>query len=76
VVGHQLFESPAGTKPDFNSAGNVVAAISMGLIGYFISNLGIFFFIVASAIPTLLALWFIRPQEIDYDHDWLTSLLR
>jgi len=67
VVGHQLFDRRQGRNQTFNSAGNVVAAVSMGLIGYFISNRGIFFFVVAFTIPTLLALWFIRPQEIDYD---------
>jgi predicted MFS family arabinose efflux permease len=67
IVGHKLFDRRQGRNQTFNSAGNVVAAVSMGLIGYFISNRGIFFFVVAFAIPTLLALWFIRPQEIDYD---------
>jgi len=67
VVGHQLLDRRQGRNQTFNSAGNVVAAVSMGLIGYFISNRGIFFFVVAFAIPTLIALWFIRPQEIDYD---------
>jgi predicted MFS family arabinose efflux permease len=67
VVGHRVFDRRQGRNQTFNSAGNVVAAVSMGLIGYFLSNRGIFFFVVALAIPTLLALWFIRPQEIDYD---------
>ena len=67
LVGRQLFDRRQGRNQTFNSAGNVVAAVSMGLIGYFISNRGIFFFVVAFALPTLLALWFIRPEEIDYD---------
>jgi predicted MFS family arabinose efflux permease len=67
VVGHQLFDRRQGRNQTFNSAGNVVAAVSMGLIGYFLSNQAIFFFVVALSCPTLLALWFIRPQEIDYD---------
>ena len=67
VVGHRFFDRRQGRNQTFNSAGNVVAAVSMGLIGYFVSNRGIFFFVVALALPTLLALWFIRPQEIDYD---------
>jgi predicted MFS family arabinose efflux permease len=67
IVGPKLFDRQQGRNQTFNSAGNVVAAISMGLIGYFISNRGIFFFVMAFAIPTLLALWFIRPEEIDYD---------
>ena len=38
----------------------------MGLIGYFISNRGVFFFVAALAVPTILSLFLIRPEEIDY----------
>jgi hypothetical protein len=53
--------------PAPNSAGNVVAAVSMGLLGYFVSNRSIFFFVVALSIPTILILLKIRPGEIDYE---------
>ena len=39
----------------------------MGLIGYFLSNRGIFFFVVAFTIPTLWALSSIKADDIDYD---------
>ena len=39
----------------------------MGLIGYFISNSGVFFFVMALAVPTLVSLVLIRPDEIDYE---------
>jgi predicted MFS family arabinose efflux permease len=67
VVGHELFDRRQGRNQAFNSAGNVVAAVSMGVIGYFFSDRGIFFFVVASAMPTLWALGRIRPDEIDYN---------
>ena len=67
IVGHQLFDRRQGRNQTFNSAGNVVAAIAMGLIGYYLSNRGIFFFVMALAIPTVLTLLLIRPDEIDYD---------
>jgi predicted MFS family arabinose efflux permease len=67
VVGHRLFDRRQGRNQTFNSAGNVLAAVSMGLIGYYLSNRGIFFFVVALAFPTWAALGFIRPQEINYD---------
>jgi predicted MFS family arabinose efflux permease len=67
IVGRRLFDRRQGRNQTFNSAGNVVAAISMGLIGYYLSNRGIFFFVVAFTIPTLAALGFIRPEEIDYE---------
>ena len=51
IVGHRLFDRRQGRNQAFNSAGNVVAAVSMGLLGYFISNRSIFFFVVVCAIP-------------------------
>ncbi|MGA2133985.1 MAG: MFS transporter [Bryobacteraceae bacterium] len=66
VVGRQLFDRRQGRNQTFNSAGNVVAAVSMGLLGYFISDRGIFFFVSLCTLPTLLALLIIRPDEIDY----------
>jgi MFS family permease len=67
LVGHQLFDARQGRNQAFNSAGNVVAAVSMGVLGYFVSNRSIFFFVVVCALPTLLALRQIRADEIDYE---------
>ena len=67
LVGRELFDRRQGRNQTFNSAGNVVAAVSMGLIGYFLSNRGIFLFVVAFTIPTLWALATIRADQIDYD---------
>ena len=67
IVGRRLFNLRQGRNQTFNSAGNVVAAVAMGLIGYFISNRGVFFFVVALAVPTILSLFLIRPGEIDYE---------
>jgi MFS family permease len=67
LVGPKLFDLRQGRNQTFNSAGNVAAAVAMGAIGYFISNRGIFFFVVAVALPTLFTLSLIRPEEIDYD---------
>ncbi len=66
LVGHELFDQRQGRNQGFNSAGNVVAAVSMGLIGYYISNRGIFVFVILLAIPTLMMLRLIRPDEIDH----------
>ncbi len=38
----------------------------MGALGYSISNRSIFFFVAFLALPTLLTLLFIYPDEIDY----------
>jgi len=66
LVGRDWFDRRQGRNQTFNSAGNVVAAVSMGLIGYFLSNRGIFFFVVAFTIPTLCTLARIKANEIDY----------
>jgi MFS family permease len=67
IVGHRMFDTRQGRNQSFNSAGNVVAAVSMGLLGYFVSNRSIFFFVVICTLPTLLALSKIRAHEIDYE---------
>jgi predicted MFS family arabinose efflux permease len=67
IVGHQMFDARQGRNQSFNSAGNVFAAVSMGLLGYFVSNRSIFFFVMLCTLPTLLALSKIRADEIDYE---------
>ncbi len=67
IVGRTLFDRRQGRNQAFNSAGNVVAAAAMGLLGYFVSNRSIFFFVVVCALPTIATLAVIRPEEIDYE---------
>jgi predicted MFS family arabinose efflux permease len=67
IVGSAAFDARQGRNQAFNSAGNVTAALLMGLVGYLISNRSIFFFVVALSIPTILVLLLIKPNEIDYD---------
>jgi predicted MFS family arabinose efflux permease len=67
IVGRVAFDTRQGRNQTFNSAGNVIAAVSMGLLGYFVSNRSIFFFVAVFAAPTILVLLMIRPAEIDYE---------
>ena len=67
IVGHKLFNLRQGRNQTFNSAGNVAAAVAMGLIGYFISNRGVFFFVALLAVPAIMSLLLIRPDDIDYE---------
>jgi predicted MFS family arabinose efflux permease len=67
IVGRAGFDIRQGRNQTFNSAGNVIAAVSMGLLGYFVSNRSIFFFIAVFAVPTILVLLLIRPTDIDYE---------
>jgi predicted MFS family arabinose efflux permease len=67
IVGRAAFDVRQGRNQTFNSAGNVIAAVSMGLLGYLVSNRSIFFFVMALSIPTILVLLMIRPGEINYE---------
>ncbi len=67
IVGRAAFDIRQGRNQTFNSAGNVTAAVAMGALGYFVSNRSIFFFVAICALPTILALLIIRPDEIDYE---------
>jgi predicted MFS family arabinose efflux permease len=67
IVGRSAFDNRQGRNQMFNSAGNVVAAVSMGFLGYFVSNRSIFFFVAVCALPTVLALSLIKPDEIDFE---------
>jgi len=67
IVGQRMFDAQQGRNQAFNSAGNVVAAVSMGLLGYFVSNGSIFLFVALCTLPTLFALIRIRADEIDYE---------
>jgi len=67
IVGRAAFDTRQGRNQTFNSAGNVIAAVSMGVLGYFVSNRSIFFFVAVFAVPTILVLHLIRPGEIDYE---------
>jgi predicted MFS family arabinose efflux permease len=67
IVGRVAFDTRQGRNQTFNSAGNVIAAVSMGLLGYVVSNRSIFFFVAILAVPTILVLLLIRPAEIDYE---------
>jgi MFS family permease len=67
IVGRRAFDRRQGRNQTFNSAGNVVAALGMGAIGYWLANRDIFFFVVAMIAPTLLCLRLIDPSQIDHD---------
>jgi hypothetical protein len=67
IVGRPLFDRRQGRNQIFNSAGNIVAAVSMRLLGYFISSRTVFFFVSVCTLPTILALLVIHPDEIDYE---------
>jgi MFS family permease len=67
IVGRARFDARQGRNQMFNSAGNVTAAVSMGLLGYFVSNRSVFFFVAGLVAPTILSLALVRNGDIDND---------
>jgi predicted MFS family arabinose efflux permease len=67
LVGYALLSVRLGRNARFLSLGNAIAAAAMGVIGHYFTNRAIFLFTAALGVPTLLALGFIRPEDIDPD---------
>jgi predicted MFS family arabinose efflux permease len=67
VVGIKLFDRRQGRNLAFYSAGNVVAAVAMGLLGYYVSDRSIFFFVAACALPTILCQLVVGPDNIYFE---------
>ena len=65
LVGHAGIGERLGRNARFASLGNGIAAIAMGATGYLISNQAVFFVTAAFVVPALIALRFIRADEID-----------
>lgn len=67
MVGAKALDRRQGRNQAFNAAGNVTAAISMGVLAYYTSNRSIFLLVVGLAIPALLTLLLLNPKEIDHN---------
>src|SRR6266702_2982944 len=65
LVGPQGIGERLGRNARFASLGNGVAAAVMGTCGYFLSSRSVFLVTFVLAIPTLLALFRIREDEMD-----------
>jgi hypothetical protein len=67
IVGRKAFDTRQGRNRTFNSAGNVAGAVSMGLLGYLISNRSIFFLVSVCAIASAAfgILYLFMPETLD-----------
>jgi MFS family permease len=65
LVGHAGIGARLGRNARFASIGNGIAAAAMGACGYFFSPRAVFVVTAAMLIPSLLALHYVRPAEID-----------
>ncbi len=67
LVGQQLFDGQFGKNQSFNSAGNVACAFVIAAVSHFYGNRAIFLIAAALTIPTIVSIFSIRKDEIDYD---------
>ena len=65
LVGHAAIGERLGRNARFASIGNGLSAALMGAVGYLLSSAAVFFVSAALAMPALIALFRIRPDEID-----------
>ena len=65
LVGHAGIGERLGRNARFASIGTGLAAAAMGALGYLTSSRYVFFATAALIVPTLIALFRIRPEEID-----------
>jgi predicted MFS family arabinose efflux permease len=65
LVGPYAIGERLGRNARFASLGNGVAAAAMGTAGYLVSSRSVFLVSFVLAIPTLLALYSIREDEVD-----------
>jgi MFS family permease len=65
LVGYRGIGDRLGRNARFASIGNGVAAAAMGACGYYFSAHAVFFVTAVLLLPTLYALSFIRPREVD-----------
>jgi predicted MFS family arabinose efflux permease len=65
LVGHSALHTRVGRNHRYNAIGNAVTAVTMGMLGHFVSPGSPFFATAGLCIPAALALALIRHKEID-----------
>ncbi|GAB3942405.1 MFS transporter [Spirosoma harenae] len=66
LVGPKSFDRRVGRNETFNHAGNVVAALLAGLLGYYVSTKGIFLLLAAMSVLSSISVWLIQEDDIDH----------
>ncbi|MBV8837921.1 MAG: MFS transporter [Alphaproteobacteria bacterium] len=66
IVGRHAMSSRTGRNFRFAAAGHALTAATMGAAGAYLAESAIFLVAAALCLPALIALSFIRPDEIDY----------
>jgi len=66
IVGLRGLDLRIGRNETFNHAGNVFSAVAAGLLGYWFAQQSIFYFTAAICAVTIMSIFFVRADEIDY----------
>ncbi|MFD1141083.1 MFS transporter [Larkinella insperata] len=67
IVGPRALDARVGRNETFNHAGNVVAALLAGTIGYYLSSKGIFVLLAVMSVCSSVSIWAIRESDIDHE---------
>jgi MFS family permease len=67
IVGRRGLDLRIGRNETFNHAGNVFAAVTAGVLGYWIGRRSIFYSTAVFCAVTIIAIFFIRSKEIDFE---------
>lgn len=66
IVGYRRLSRRQGRNQAFNHAGNLFAAVSAGLVAYFIARVAIFYLAAITAMVCIIAIYAIRERDIDH----------
>jgi MFS family permease len=66
MVGYDRLSGRQGRNQVFNHAGNLTAAVSAGLMGYYIARAGIFYLAAFMALIAVIVIYMIRESDIDH----------
>ena len=66
MVGYDRLSGRQGRNQVFNHAGNLTAAVSAGLMGYYVAREGIFYLAAVMALFAIVAIYAMRERDIDH----------
>jgi len=67
LVGRRRFTHRMGRMQGFNHAGNVVAAVLAGTLGYFVTTAAVFWVVSGCGLLAIASAFWIDPRAIDHD---------
>lgn len=66
LVGPELFAKQVGKNEAYNHAGNVVASLLAGVIGYYLSFKAVFYLVSVMSLCSFISLIFINKKQINH----------